>query len=396
MKTRLSGPPIILSTALTLAIEVTVANGGGTYTTTGAWAPYETIAAGEYSIFDFADLVAQKIAAYLFADFNAAGSLPTITGSAATIFSQFSFTSSPTRDGCRFRFDILQLNTSIGGNPAPITACKLKNTASPAFPALLGLGTEGTDVTCTVSVGIPFANGLFCPRAINCSPRSEVYSSPRVSADIYTHQKLSNGEIKVWSIASQHAEQDYEFVDMDSSLTGGPFHVGNLSSIDSDRLTINFPNPTLTNRLSGTGQHGLQVDRIVSGGYIYIPSVGNSGYVSRVRQVTTSIAPTTHKIVLCEKLPQIVAGISNAPVYIVGDLWAAKFDARTRAKGHWLLFGANDTDGSSRFTPEQLVLIGDGQRFVDESLRRDLGMDRYTISMRCARPAKPYLTQVLT
>lgn len=396
MKKRFAGPPIILTSVLQIAIEVTVTNGFGTYTTTGLYGGgYGSIPAGEYSIFDFADLVAQKIAAYLFADLNAAGSLPTITGTVADVHSYIELTTqNPTRNGTTFSFRLDQLNAVIGGAAAPITAVKLKNTSSPAFPALLGLGIEGTDVNCTINAGDATAVGLFQPRAVYCAPRSEIFLPSRGGAEIYSHIKLSSGEVAVWSVASQFTEQEYQFVDLDASLCGPPHHVGNLSSVSAGLLTLSFPNPTLTNRLTNTGQHGLQTDRITVGQYVYIPRAGDNGFVSRVASVTANAAPTQHTIGLCEKVPYSFS--EAAPVFVVGDLWAMKHDAYTRAKGHWLLFGANDTDGGARFTPDALVIIGDGKRLVNDLERRDLGMDRYTLRIPTVRPSKSYLTQVTT
>lgn len=397
-KLRHAAPTLTLVNALQLAIELTVGNGGGSYTTTGVNAAYPTIPAGSYAFPEFVILVSQKIRQYIFDDFAAAGSLPTNVGTveAKNIF--INFTASQTWNATKCDFQIKDASCNIGGNPANITACTLKNpTASnqPGWPTVLGLGVENSDVACSISAGQATALGAFQPPHIFTFLRSEISGGPVPVTELKQALPLADGDVDDYEVNGGSREHEYQLVDADFFVTGWPFHIGTLDSLDGTRLILSFANPTRTGRTVGIDETGLQTDRIFAGQWVWVAAAGGPGWVGRVRTVTANAQPTKHTLALWWKIPTTYTVTTSSPVYRVSEAWAMRFLA-THSSGPWLLFGANDSTGVARHTCEVIVLQGDSSEMKEQTERRDLRLDRYTMKFRGLLKSKEGLTRVTT
>lgn len=385
---------MILSSALQLAIQVTVQNGFGSYTTTGAHAAYPTVPAGDYAFPDFVVLCAQKLRQYLFDDLAAAGSSANNGGAVDLIDLSLDFTASNTPNATRVAFNLRSLNALIGGAAAPITACTLVNTSG--WATKLGLGVEGTNVSVPVASAQASLAGQFQPREIYTFLRSEIYGGPVNTTEIYEALPLSDGDAVQYRINKNVIPCEYQLVDADFRVAGFPVHVGNVSALAGDRLTLQFANPRRSPFTTGFYETGLQTDRLSAGDLVWVVGAGDEGYVVRVRTVTAGVAPAVHQVALWEKLPSTHTLKTPSPVYRVSEAWACRFDSKTRAKGKWLLYGASDDSGQARHTPESHLLQGDSGTFREEVQRRDLKLDRYSISFRTLLRTKSGLTLVTT
>jgi hypothetical protein len=369
---------------------VTVANGGGSYTTTGAASPYLTIPVGNYSFGELLALIAQRLAQYLFNDFGAAGSLPVNVGAVADKALALNKTQSKNPNGTLVDFVLSNASCTIGGNPAPITAVTLKA----GWPHLVGLGVEGADVVCAVNGGVATALGAFQSRYIATLLRSEIWGGLIGVTDLYSDLPMSDGDIDVYEINSGHAYGLYTVVNHDFRIAAYPTHVGNLVAVAGDRLSVFVPNPRLTGRAGGVKKTGGRLELITAGSYLGIAGVGAQGWVSRVRQVVTNAEGTNHEIRLWEKWPSTHSVTLNSPLYLVSEIWAARFEAkRLRCL---LIYGADDATGEALDLPEAFVLRGNGGGFEEASQRRDITVDRYTIELPVWAKRKSGLTLLTT
>jgi len=394
-KLRHASPTLILTSPLTLAIELTVTNGFGTYTTTGVNAPYPVIGAGSYTFPEFVIEVSQKIRKYIFDDFAAAGSSPVNVGTVDSKVFTLNFTADKDPNDTRVDFVFSDPSCTIGGATAPITACTLKNPTGPAWPNLLGLGVENTDVVCSIGAGIATALGVFQPPHIFTFLRSEISGGPVAVTRLKQALPLADGDVDDYEINSSEREVEYTLVDHDFNVTGHPKHIGTVESVDATRLILSFPNPTRTGRVNGIEETGLQTDRIVAGQWVWVASAGGPGWVGRVRAVNANAQPTKHTITLWWKIPTSYSIIAYSPVYRVSEAWAMRFLA-SHGSGPWLLYGANDSTGVARHTTEVIVLTGEGSEFRELTERRDLRLDRYTMRFRGLLKTKEGLTRIIT
>lgn len=403
-KKRYAGPPIYLAADLSLPIEATVSNGGGSYTTLGTTpaVPYPTIPAGLYSFGEFVILAWQKIRQYLFDDLNAAATLPTIVGTVDDIALTLAWISDQTWGASRLNFSLAISGARIGGNPAPVTACTLKNntivSAARGWPTLLGLGVEGTDVACAIGGGVATALGQFQPREIYALLRAEILGARIGVAELSQLLPMSDGTVDDYTINSGFAEQEWTLVDHDATITGNPKLVGMATALDATRLILSCPNPRIAGNVGGVvgiSDTGLRGPRLPVGAYVGMAGVGESGWVGRVRQVVLNVPPTPHQILLWERVPQALALSFPTPLYRVPEAWAMRADAK-RLKT-FLLYEGDDATGAGEWRYAAMALGevgGSGYRFDNE--RRSVRADRYTMRFRGVLMSKLPTTPVTT
>jgi hypothetical protein len=386
-KKRHIAPPIYLAEALELGIELEVGNGFGVYTANGSTVPFKTIPAGSYSFGDFVDYVAQQLAAYIFDDFASGASLPVNVGTVDNKILTLSLETSTDYNATLIDFLLSNISATVGGATANIQDCILKA----GWPHLLGLGLEGDDINCTIGGGEASAAGLFQARGIYTFLRSENYPGGRLGTDLYEVLPLGDGDADTWRINNAIDETEYTFIDHDFHVTGRPVHLGTLDSTGGGGAQLFFANPKRV-RTPGIEETGLQTDRVVVGQYVYIRGAGSTGWVSRVKEVTANAAPTKHQILLWESIPSTHVITAPSPVYKVSEAWAMAFDAIERTQSRLLFYDADDQTGTARHTCEEWVLSSATQ----EQLRRSIGLDRWSKTIRGIVKRKMSLTKLLT
>lgn len=395
-KKRYAGPPVILEEDLEVGIEITIANGGGSYTTTGVNADYPTIPAGTYSFGEFCTLLSQEIRQYIYDDFGDAGSSPTNGGTVEDIDLDLRLVPSTSAGASRVSFVATDLNALIGGNPAAITACILKNTASPGWPCLLGLGQEGDDVSATIAAGIATAAGQFQPRAWFCFLRSEVYIGPRKTTELYTAIPMGDGDVDIYEINSACAESEFSLITQEYKIAGDLRHIGTFKDLSGDRLTISLPNPKTTGRVQGISSPGFIEDRIPEGSYLALEGAGDFGWVGRVKDITVSSEGTDIEIELWDKVDSAFSTVkASSPIYWAPEAWAMRHEAKRLRT--LLVYGADDSSGAGLWTWEAFAVGSLGaSSFLEATERPDQRLDRYTMRIPLIRRLKSGLTLVTT
>ncbi len=393
-KLRKYGPPIYLASPVQLDLTMQV-TGTGAYTYDGSVISYPSVPAGYYSFGEFCILVSQLIRTWMFAVANSGVTLPVAIGTEDTIGFTIDWVSSGSGvfNGSRVNFTITDPSCTVGGTKAAVTALTL----GAGWPHLLGLGQE--DAAVAGSIVAPFGAqclGVFCPRAINETIRSERRSSKRRVSELYTPMMLSDGSIETYEIDGNRGEEAWSIVNNAYAISGDPMPIGTLQSISAGRLSLYCAYPKVTGRVTGITRVGLWAPFIPAGAYVAIEGAGGGGFMSRVKEVIT---PGTEggvnrlEIVLWEKVPSTFAIKVGSPLYRAPDAWAARHISK--GLGVFLLYGADEL-GNDPWIWEDWALSGDGDRFIQTVERRNDNNNQYTITFTGLRRVVSRLTIVIT
>ncbi len=391
-KLRKYGPPIYLASPLQIDLTMEV-TGTGSYTYDGSVIAYPSIPAGYYSFGEFCILVSQAIRTWMFNVANSGATLPIPIGTEDSILFTIDWVSSGNGafNGSRVNFTIVDPMCTVGGTKAAVTALSLLG----GWPHLLGLGQE--DAVCAGTIVGPYGakvDGVFCPRAINETIRSERRASKRRVSELYSTMMLSDGAIEPYEIDGNRGEEVWSIVNNAYAISGDPMHVGTLQSISGGRLSLYCAYPKTTGRVSNISAVGLTPAFLPVGAYVGIEGAGGSGFVSRVKEIITPGAEggsNRMEIVLWEKIPSTFSVKTKSPLYRVPDAWAARFNAK--AGGSFLLYNADEI-GGDLWTCEDWALSGDGDRFVQTVERRNDTNNQYTIVFAGLRRVVSRLTLV--
>jgi hypothetical protein len=389
-KKRRYGPPIYLSEELTLDLTLQV-TGTGSYTYDNSLVAYATVPAGYYSYGDFCILVSQLIRQWLFDVANHASSAIVPIGTVESIVFTIDHVDSILFNGSRTNFTLTDPSVTMGGTKAAITSLSLLT----GWPHLLGLAQEGANASGVVTA--PFGaivSGVFCPRAINCTIRSEVRLPTNKKTEIYQAMQLSDGTIESYQIGNNRSEQSWTIKDNAYPISGDPFPCGTLESISGSRLSIFCAYPKVTGRVTGFTGSGLNTAFLPVGAYLGVDGAGAEGFVSRVKEIITPGSEgglNRLEIVLWEKIPASFSVKTKSPLYRVPEAFSARFDARRL--DCFVLYGANESTVDT-WIWEDWLLDQDGASFSESVERRDLSNNQFSIEFKGLRRVKSKLTLV--
>jgi hypothetical protein len=378
------GVPVILTADLAISLTITCQNSVPVTKTLNV---NVSVAAGTYEFDKFMIAVEEAIRTGIFNAIATVGGMTNLgTADDISMALAWSTPSSETAsymNASRVNLSVTNLNANIGALPAVIIApCTLNN--APAWAHYLGLGGEAdASVAMGVSAGVATASGQFQPRYEWCFVRSEQDLGEGAEYKDYHLHRLKNGDVRKFNSGTRpEFPRSLRLVDMDPEMLAPQRLVGNLKSINADRVTLEFSNPKRTG-VTGWGTAGpyLQGDRIALGCYVRVDE-----WVGRARSVTVPAPPALATVILWDKIPSTVAPPSGWPIYRASEGHALFLEAVRL--GHLIVHEAADDTGEVRGVAADYAISDDNGRLSNYFERNSSGVDRYSVTLGLTRRSR--------
>lgn len=374
---RLFGAGIVLSEALTVALNITMARGASTF----ALSMSTTISAGVYDLFSFAAKVNEVIRTDIRTKALAAG-IDTVPAAASILF-KFVFPATWSADPGTNLIDCTFDATGFleGGLQCDLTVFTLNNTSG--WCTKLGLDKESvTTLTGSVASPLGTVEGLFQPRSIFCvenSCRDTWNNEVRPSENTTV---LKNGKVRGWSQANPEAYRTIEWVDLPPEVAAGPLDVYTFSAFGANRSILTPASVSVTH-LTNVSSISRNLSSALSAGDIV--RIGNDDFWSRV------ISDSVTSIACAEKWPTTIVPTAGDAIEWISEAQALFIEA-TRTE-YLFVYEPIETRGLTRTKAEAYRLFLKGR--VEVSFpRRDLWVSLHSVTFPLVLRATPETVQV--
>lgn len=367
---RLFGAGIVLDTALTLALNITMTKAPSTFALTCS----TTIAAGVYDLFSFAAKVNSLLRTDIRAKAITAG-IDTVPAAASILF-KFIFpatwSSTPNANILQCTFDATGFLE--GGVQCTLTVFTLNNTSG--WASTLGLArTATTTVSSTIASPLGTITGTHQPRSIFCFENSTRDSWDNEIRPFEKTLALANGKRRRWSMAAAESEREVTLVDLPADITGPMLDAMSFSSFGADRSLLNFVDSDESGLTNVTAIN--QNITLVAGDLV---RVGNDDYFARV----TSLSGT--QVLTAEAWPTSIVPTAGDSIWQISEAHALWIEAyRT---DYLFVFEPDDSTGQSHFKALAYCLNLSGSHALQFE-RRDLYLSLYSVTFPLARRDTP-------
>lgn len=363
------GAGIVLTSSLTLALNITLTQGAFT----AALSCSTTIAAGVYDLFSFA----AKVNSALRTDIRTkalAASVDTVPAAASILF-KFVFpttwSSTPNANKINCTFDATGFLE--GGIQCTLTVFTLNNTSG--WASKLGLAREATTtVSSTIASPLGTVTGTHQPRSIFCfeDSISDSWDYERRPEEVTL--ALRNGKIRRVSQNTCEYWRDFTLVDHPPESTGYPLDALTFSSF-TGRSVINFHDPDDSGLTNVTNIHQSRAP--VAGECIRIAA---DDFWSRV----TSASST--QVLTAETWPTSIEPTAGDSIAIISEAHALWIEAHRT--GYLFCYEKDDTTGQPLYKASAYALRLNGDAPFDFA-RRDPYTLLYSVTFPLQRRVTP-------
>jgi hypothetical protein len=367
---RLFGAGIVLSSSLTLALNITLTKAPSTFSLSCS----TTIAAGVYDLFSFAAKVNSSLRTDIRTKALAAGI--DIVPAAASILLKFVFpaTWSPTPGANKLSCTFDATGFLEGGVQCTLTVFTLNNTSG--WASKLGLArTATTTVTSTVAAPVATIVGTHQPRSIFCFENSTRDSWDNEVRPFNKTLHLANGKKRQWSMGAAEAYREVTLVDLPAEVTGPPLDAMTFSSFGANRSLLSFVDSDESG-LTNVSNINSNIT-LVEGDLVRI---GNDDFCSRV----TSLSGT--QVLTAEAWPSSITPTVGDSIWQISEAHALWLEAYITE--YLFVFEPDDSTGQSHFKALAYCLLLDG-RVETQFQRRDLYLSLYSVTFSLCRRDTP-------
>lgn len=373
MSIRLFGAGIVLDTALTLALNITMTKAPSTF----ALSMSTTIAAGVYDLFSFAAKVNSNIRTDIRTKALAAG-IDTVPAAASILF-KFVFpatwSSDPNANVLSCTFDATGFLE--GGAQCTLTVFTLNNTSG--WASKLGLAREATTtVSSTIASPLGTIAGTHQPRSIFCFENSVVDSWDNEVRPNEKTLHLGNGAKRRYSMGTPEAYREITLVDLPAESTGPMLDAMTFSSFSgagTARSVINFVDSDesgLTNVSAINSNITLVAGDLVR--------LGKNDFFSRLTSISAS------QVLTAEAWPSSLTSTAGDTLWQISEAHALFIEAyRT---DYFFVFEPDDSTGQSHFKATAYCLKLDGREELQFE-RRDLYLTLFSVTFKLTRRDLP-------
>ncbi len=379
LRERVTGPLIVVDTAINLSIEIRIKNAVPTTATlTVAHAAYEQIPAGSYTPLGLLEEVGDRLRTWFKAACTGFGAGVTAPANKDNVdlFVDWVPVSGINSTLCLLTLGALG-DTKVGGVQALTDYVKFKNTSDSW--ALLGLleaaAAADRTVNAVLSSGVWVADcyGLWQPPSAFCFMQADIIKGVRsVFHDTYSLE-LRDGKVKGTSNGSPSFYDSYRIVDQRSTIVGPLYYVGEFDSIKANRKSVYLraPKPSAL-RMS---RPLYRADKLVSGRYYMI---GHSDpFIFRLNGAIV-VTATQVELPLFTKVPTLLGTPpTKSPVWGVPEAIALKI--LSLQNGGLCIYGTDGASGDPNFAGPVYSIIGGGDVPVEHE-RRDNAHPFYSLA----------------
>ena len=372
---RLFGAGIILSSSLTLALNISLFKSPTTFNL----ACSTNIPAGAYDLFSFAAKVNSSLRADIRTKALAAG-VDTVPAASAILF-KFVFpatwSATPGANILNCTFDCTGFLE--GAVQCSLTVFTLNNTSG--WATKLGLARQAT-TTVASSIASPLGTvtGTHQPRSIFCFDNSCRDTWDNEVRPFETTLHLADGTKRGWSRGVAESYRTIELVDLAADITGPRLEAKTFSAFGADRSLLAFLDSDesgLTNVSDiNTNQTLVATDNV---------RIGNDDYWSRVTSLSAS------QVLCAEAWPSTIVPTAGDAISQISEAHALWIEAYITE--YLFVYEPNDVTGQSFFraTAYRLDLNG---RVVNQFDRRDPFLSLYTATFPLTLRDTPETVQV--
>jgi hypothetical protein len=400
---RAFGPPVVLTSPLTIGLVITLLPGPVVLNHLDAAYPILGVGATVsapvvYRFTDFCIEVWRKLRQWIFDAGLAQGLAPVGTVQDVQLSLDVTFPNDQNdlyNNQTRVTLRIPALGLGFVGTTITIVLLQNSGTTS-AWCHLLGLfGESDASGGMALALGVFRKVGEFQPRGITVLLRSEQDSGEYEERQDYRIVTLGSGKVQPYNFGFAEVRRDLRLVSLHPFELAPQFHIGTFLSIDVTRYFVRLPNPD-TNGSGGSGVFGMgstppgfQSDRLSVGDYLRVAEQ----WVGRVRDIAIPLPGTGDiELELWEAIPLNINPSLGAPLYKLSEVHALVLES-LRLQGLFV-YDVDDLSGEWRASGALYHLRGAGRLLLQFDRQQPQAADRYAFSLALVRSSAPGLVVV--
>lgn len=362
---RALGTVSIFSAATNVGLELDLADGvGNTVTLDTSVLAFYQIAAGSYR---YPSLLTSAVLALRDWIHDAAIASGVLTVGATKCSPDAQIAPSNVANGalCTLSITGIPYTFVASGLPALIAGARLVQSASGIWTEIgLLSGVQTSHAATSLSSTTASWLGQFQARSIYSFDRGENDSGDAELSNYVTHH-LASGIVRTYELTAHTVSRRLTLLDQDYDMCGPSVHLGLVASLNGDRDTITFAQPT-SYTVPSIGTIGFSETLAEEGRYICIAN----RYVARIKTTTTNT------LQLYEKIPVSITIPVLSQVTQISDAHALWYEAIR--VGAFVIYGLDESTGLPLWNGATYAISNGEQVFSPE--RRDIGNPLYSFT----------------